>query len=60
LVTTRCIFYKQEDYFQYRVGLLYLYVMLIGLKNAHDVFSHIIIVDFINYIHKFLEVYLDD
>lgn len=34
--------------------------MLFGLKNAATVFSHIVVVAFRDFIHKFLEVYLDD
>jgi hypothetical protein len=34
--------------------------MLFGLKNAPAVFSRIVIVDFREFIHKFIEVYMDD
>ena len=34
--------------------------MLFGLKNALAVFSRIVIAAFWEYIHKFLEVYMDD
>ena len=34
--------------------------MLFGLKNAPAVFSRIVIASFQEYIHKFLEVYMDD
>ena len=33
--------------------------MLFGLKNASSIFSHVIVVAFKEYIHKFLEVYFD-
>jgi hypothetical protein len=35
-------------------------VMSFGLKNAPAVFSRIVVVAFKEFIHKFLEVYLDD
>lgn len=35
-------------------------VMPFGLKNAPAIFSRIVVVAFKEYIHKFLEVYLDD
>ena len=35
-------------------------VMPFGLKNAPIVFSKIVVVMFKEFIHKFLEVYLDD
>lgn len=35
-------------------------VMPFGLKNAPPVFSRIVVVAFRDFIHKFLEVYLDD
>ena len=35
-------------------------VMPFGWKNALDVFSKLVVVMFKNFIHKFLEVYLDD
>jgi len=35
-------------------------VMLFGLKNAPAIFSRIVVVAFKEFIHKFLEVYLDD
>jgi len=35
-------------------------VMPFELKNAPTIFSHIVVVAFKEYIHKFLEVYLDD
>ena len=40
-------------YFQY-------IVMPFGLKNAPTIFSSIVVATFKEYIHKFLEVYLDD
>ena len=35
-------------------------VMPFGLKNAHAIFSRIVVSDFKDFIHKFLEVYFDD
>jgi len=35
-------------------------VMPFGLKNVPDIFSHLVVVTFKEYIHKFLEVYFDD
>jgi hypothetical protein len=35
-------------------------VMLVGLKNAPTIFSRVVIVSFKEFIHQFLEVYLDD
>jgi hypothetical protein len=35
-------------------------VMLFGLKNAPVVFSRVVVAAFKEFIHKFLEVYLDD
>ena len=34
--------------------------MPFGLKNTPTIFSHIVVAAFKEYIHKFLEVYLDD
>jgi hypothetical protein len=34
--------------------------MSFGLKNAPTIFSKVVVVDFKEFIHKFLEVYLDD
>jgi hypothetical protein len=35
-------------------------VMPFGLKNAPTIFSRVFIVDFKEFIHQFLEAYLDD
>ena len=35
-------------------------VMSFGLKNAHAIFSRIVVSAFKYFIHKFLEVYFDD
>ena len=35
-------------------------VMPFGLKNVPAIFSHVVIVEFKEFIHKFLEVYFDD
>jgi hypothetical protein len=35
-------------------------VMPFGLKNSHVFFSRVVVVTFKEFIHKFLEVYLDD
>jgi hypothetical protein len=34
--------------------------MSFGLKNAHVVLSRVVVIAFKEFIHKFLEVYLDD
>jgi len=34
--------------------------MPFGLNNAPTIFSRLIVVEFKDFIHKFLEVYLDD
>ena len=34
--------------------------MPFGLKNAPTIFSRVVVAAFKNFIHKFLEVYLDD
>jgi hypothetical protein len=34
--------------------------MLFGLKNAPPIFSRVVVAVFKEFIHKFLEVYLDD
>ena len=46
-------FATEWGYFQY-------IVMSFGLKNAPAIFSRIVVAAFKEYIHKFLEVYLDD
>jgi hypothetical protein len=35
-------------------------VMPFGLKNAPTIFSRVVVATFKEFIHKFLEVYLDD
>jgi hypothetical protein len=34
--------------------------MSFGLKNAPTIFSKVVVIAFKDFIHKFLEVYLDD
>jgi hypothetical protein len=34
--------------------------MSFGLKNAPGIFSRVVVVAFKDFIHKFIEVYLDD
>ena len=46
-------FTTEWGYFEYTV-------MPFGLKNASTIFSRIVVAVFKEYIHKFLEVYLDD
>jgi len=46
-------FTTKWGYFQYTV-------MPFGLKNALVIFSRVVVITFKEYIHKFLEVYLDD
>jgi len=35
-------------------------IFLFGLNNCPTIFSRVVVVDFKEYIHKFLEVYFDD
>jgi hypothetical protein len=52
---------RRKDYFTTEWGSFSYNVMPFGMKNAPDVFSRIIIVaSFRDFIHKFLEVYMDD
>jgi hypothetical protein len=46
-------FVTEWGYYQY-------IIMPFGLKNAPTIFSRVVIVAFKNFIHQFLEVYLDD
>ena len=46
--------------FVIELGSLAYIVLPFGLKNALDIFSKIVITSFKEFIHKFLEVYLDD
>lgn len=50
---SKVTFVMEWGYFQHTV-------MSFGLKNAPTIFSHIVVAAFKEYIHKFLEVYLDD
>ena len=53
----------QEDInkttFAIQWGSYHYTVILFGLRNAHVVFSRVVVVAFKEFIHKFLEVYLD-
>jgi len=51
---------KTKTTFTTKCGSYAYHVMSFGLKNAPLVFSRIVIATFRNYIHKFLEVYMDD
>jgi len=51
---------KRKTTFTMEWGSYTYNVMPFGLKNAPVVFSRIVIVAFRDYIHKFLEVYMDD
>eukprot|EP00253_Pinus_taeda_P029882 PITA_29882 len=51
---------KDKNTFTTEWGLYAYNVMPFGLNNDPVVFSHIVIVDFREYIQKFLEVYMDD
>ena len=42
------------------MGILKYIVMPFGLKNRLAIISHVVIVAFKYFIHKFLEVYFDD
>jgi hypothetical protein len=35
-------------------------MMPFGLKNEHEIFSSVVVATFKDFIHMFLEVYLDD
>jgi hypothetical protein len=49
-----------QDYFFHRWGSYQYTVILFELKNAPTIFSRVVIVAFKEFIHQFLEVYLDD
>lgn len=51
--TSNTTFTTKWGCFQYSVTLF-------GLKNAHTIFSHVVVVAFKEVIHKFLKVYFDD
>ena len=51
---------KSKTTFTTEWGSFAYHVMSFGLKNAPAVFSRIVIADFREYLHKFLEVYMDD
>ena len=51
---------KSKTTFTTEWGSFAYHVMPFGLKNAPAVFSRIAIAAFREYIHKFLEVYMDD
>lgn len=51
---------KTKTTFTTEWGSFAYHVMPFGLKNTLDVFSRIVIASFWEYIHKFLEVYMDD
>jgi hypothetical protein len=51
---------KRKTTFTTEWGSFSYNVMPFGLKNAPVVFSRIVIVAFHDFIHKFLEVYMDD
>jgi len=46
-------FATENGYYQYTV-------MPFGLKNVSTIFSRVVVADFREFIHKFLEVYFDD
>ena len=50
---SKITFATEWSYFQYTV-------MPFGLKNVPAIFSRVVVAVFKEYIHKFLEVYLDD
>jgi hypothetical protein len=51
---------KKKTKFTTEWGSFAYNVMPFGMKNAPAIFSRIIIVSFRDFIHKFLEVYMDD
>jgi hypothetical protein len=51
---------KKKNTFHYRVGLFAYNIMPFGLKNAPIVFSKFVIATFRDFIHNFLEVYMDN
>lgn len=51
---------RSKTTFTTKWGFLQYTIMPFGLKNTSAIFSSIVVVAFKEYIHKFLEVYLDD
>jgi len=51
---------RSKTTFATKWGCFQYIVMPIGLKNALAIFSRVVVAAFKEYIHKFLEVYLDD
>ena len=51
---------KTKTTFTTEWGSFAYHMMPFGLKNTPAVFSRIVIATFQEYIHKFLEVYMDD
>jgi hypothetical protein len=51
---------KYNTTFATKWGIYQYIVIPFGLKNALAIFSRVIVADFKEFIHKFLEVYLDD
>jgi hypothetical protein len=51
---------RQKTTFATELGSYQYTVMQFGLKNAPVVFSRVVVVAFKEFIHQFLEVYLDD
>jgi hypothetical protein len=52
--------YRHKTTFMTKWGSYQYTVMPFGLKNAMVIFSRVVVVAFKDFIHKFLEVYLDD
>jgi len=51
---------RSKTSFTTKLGCFEYTVILFGMKNAPMIFSQIVVVTFKEFIHKFLEVYLDD
>jgi hypothetical protein len=51
---------RHETKFSVEWGSFQYTVLAFGLKNAPAIFSRVVVVTFKEFIHKFLEVYLDD
>ena len=51
---------RHQTTFSTKMGYFQYTVMPFGLKNAPAIFSKVVIYSFMEFIHKFLEVYFDD
>lgn len=51
---------RRKNTFTTEWGCFQYTVMLFGLKNAPTIFSYVVMATFKDFIHKFMEVYIDD